>query len=603
LPNPASPTPPVRSAIRLSPWPLFSFAVAALAVLAASLGGVRWLTLASAGLGIATACAGLWVCRLRGRLSLLLGGGLCTAILLLAVLAPGVLNPFWAMDSRPAQADPNRLEMVSLDRAREDGRPLAEGDWADADTEGFRQDDLFIHLESVKAGRLLERGGASFLLVHFHLVQFQPGRTVEFERFAPGKNEPVLTDDTGRPYSFVVDRVKKPPTKFDVLLKVDHLLVFELPPSQVRELKLEVPAAAWGRQGVCRFRITKIGQQESTPDMAKLIAQTRAMLRKPAAEPPDPALGRTLFAKNCQECHTLHGFGGKVGPDLTKSKREDLDFVLTSILDPSAVIEKQYLPTIIVTSAGVVYNGIIKQQDADSVSLMIPNRLLTIPRRHIEEMRDSKVSLMPNDLLKGWGEHEVRSLIAYLSGKNQTAMLATPENAPYFFFYAQDLSNWESHGDWRAEGGEVAVAGAEDGRPALAVSRLHLPGDFHLTFRFDPGEGGRAAVLLCEAGRPDQPAGLRVELAAGAAPLLAGVDGVRFLGNGADNTAQAGSWNKLEIIVGDDRILVRLGGEDVAEAPDLAPLSRRVIVLEGPRAAGHVVHFRNLDVRLTTREK
>jgi putative heme-binding domain-containing protein len=572
-------------------------------VLAASLAGVRWLTLASSVLGVAVACVGLWVCGRQGRVSVVLGGGLCAAILLVTVLAPGVLNPFWAMDSRPAPVDPNLLVVVSRERAREEGRPLAEDEWVDAETEGIRQDDLLVSLESVKGGRLLERGGTSFLLVHFHLDQFQPGRTIAFERFAPGKNEPILTDDSGRSYAFVVDRVRKPPTKFDVLLKVDHLLVFELPPSQVRELKLELPAAAWGREGVCRFRISKIGQQESTPDMAKLIARTKAMLRTPPELAPDPALGRTLFAKNCQECHTLHGVGGKVGPDLTKSKREDLDFLLTSILDPSAVIEKEFLPTIILTSAGVVYNGIVKKSDADSVSLMIPNRLVVVPRSDIEEMRDSKVSLMPNDLLKSWSEHEVRSLIAYLSGKSQTAMVATSENAPYFFFYGQDLIDWECHGEWKAEGGEITTPGPKDGRPALAVSRLYLPGSFHLALRFDPGQNGRVAILLRDASRPEQALGPRIELEAGAAPVLAGVDGARIVGKGAGNTIKAGSLNRLEVIVAEDRVLVRLNGEDAVEAPDVKPPSRRVIALEGPVVAGQAVRFRNLDLRLLTREK
>src|SRR5262249_19992830 len=43
-------------------------------------------------------------------------------------------------------------------------------------------------------------------------------------------------------------------------------------------------------------------------------------------------LGRAVFAKTCQQCHTLFGTGGKVGPDITGSQRANLDYVLSNIL-------------------------------------------------------------------------------------------------------------------------------------------------------------------------------------------------------------------------------------------------------------------------------
>ena len=57
--------------------------------------------------------------------------------------------------------------------------------------------------------------------------------------------------------------------------------------------------------------------------------------------------GRALFAKTCQQCHTLYGIGGKVGPDITGSNRPNLDYLLENILDPSAVIPKEYAATLL----------------------------------------------------------------------------------------------------------------------------------------------------------------------------------------------------------------------------------------------------------------
>ena len=45
------------------------------------------------------------------------------------------------------------------------------------------------------------------------------------------------------------------------------------------------------------------------------------------------------------QCHTLFGIGGKVGPDITGSNRANLDYLLENILDPSAVIPKEYAAT------------------------------------------------------------------------------------------------------------------------------------------------------------------------------------------------------------------------------------------------------------------
>ena len=57
------------------------------------------------------------------------------------------------------------------------------------------------------------------------------------------------------------------------------------------------------------------------------------------------------------QCHTLFGEGGKVGPDLTGSNRANLDYALMNILDPSAVIAKEYRPTIVITTDGRVITG------------------------------------------------------------------------------------------------------------------------------------------------------------------------------------------------------------------------------------------------------
>jgi len=44
----------------------------------------------------------------------------------------------------------------------------------------------------------------------------------------------------------------------------------------------------------------------------------------------------------CAACHTLYGEGGKVGPDLTGGGRDNLDYLLENIVDPSAVVTADF---------------------------------------------------------------------------------------------------------------------------------------------------------------------------------------------------------------------------------------------------------------------
>jgi putative heme-binding domain-containing protein len=69
-----------------------------------------------------------------------------------------------------------------------------------------------------------------------------------------------------------------------------------------------------------------------------------------------------VFAKTCQVCHTLFGTGAKIGPDLTGSNRQNLDYLLQNIVDPSAVMAKEYQPLVVRLEDGRVITGIRKRR-------------------------------------------------------------------------------------------------------------------------------------------------------------------------------------------------------------------------------------------------
>ncbi len=165
--------------------------------------------------------------------------------------------------------------------------------------------------------------------------------------------------------------------------------------------------------------------RETTGDRALLIAQARSMLTAKHRQPPDPSLGRAVFAKVCQQCHTLFGTGGQVGPDLTGSNRADLDYLLSNVLDPSALIGKDYQAHVIATTDGRVLTGIIRADDRDSITLATANETITLPKNEIEANRTSEQSMMPEDLWKPLSEFEIRSLVSYLASPAQVPLPPT----------------------------------------------------------------------------------------------------------------------------------------------------------------------------------
>ena len=128
-----------------------------------------------------------------------------------------------------------------------------------------------------------------------------------------------------------------------------------------------------------------------------------------------PERGRALYTQLCAACHRLHGEGGTIGPDLTTANRRDKDFMLTSLVDPSAVIRKEYLNYTVKTTDGRVLGGFVAAESAGSITLGSADGAQTeVPRDRIAAMEDSGVSLMPEGLLNALTPQELRDLFAWL---------------------------------------------------------------------------------------------------------------------------------------------------------------------------------------------
>lgn len=125
--------------------------------------------------------------------------------------------------------------------------------------------------------------------------------------------------------------------------------------------------------------------------------------------------GRELFRASCGLCHQMFGTGGDIGPHLTGGYT-DLEYLLQNIIDPNAVIGKDYQLVYITLQDGSLLAGIISSENATSVTLKIPGTPtpLDIAKERIKSREVSPNSLMPEGLLNGMEEPDVRSLFLYL---------------------------------------------------------------------------------------------------------------------------------------------------------------------------------------------
>jgi putative heme-binding domain-containing protein len=145
--------------------------------------------------------------------------------------------------------------------------------------------------------------------------------------------------------------------------------------------------------------------QGPSPLKEQLLRENAADLIQEAKRLGDAARGATYFYQPqlaCARCHRITSEGIGAGPDLTKPDKESTEAqVVESILAPSKIIKKGFETVAITTKQGRVVTGIVAEERPDAIVLRDPNhddRLLTIPRKEIEDRQISKVSAMPDEL-------------------------------------------------------------------------------------------------------------------------------------------------------------------------------------------------------------
>jgi putative heme-binding domain-containing protein len=129
------------------------------------------------------------------------------------------------------------------------------------------------------------------------------------------------------------------------------------------------------------------------------------------------ARGRKVFfgdQAGCAKCHTVHGQGGGIGPDLSNLVHRDYHSVLRDVADPSFAINPDHITYRVDLADGRSLTGSVRTQ-ADKLLLgEAAGKVTTIDRADVESMTPSRSSVMPEGLPKTLGPDKLRDLMTFL---------------------------------------------------------------------------------------------------------------------------------------------------------------------------------------------
>jgi putative membrane-bound dehydrogenase-like protein len=164
--------------------------------------------------------------------------------------------------------------------------------------------------------------------------------------------------------------------------------------------------------------------RDSDADRRERMTALKKQLDPAALAQADKGRGRAVFDRVCASCHKLYGYGGEIGPDLTGAGRDNLEYLLENLVDPSAAVTADFRMVVVAMNDGRTLNGLVRAQTDRTLTLQTQTEALVLDRREIEAMRSSPLSLMPDGLLSPLSEAETRDLLAYLMHRTQVPLPA-----------------------------------------------------------------------------------------------------------------------------------------------------------------------------------
>jgi putative membrane-bound dehydrogenase-like protein len=154
-----------------------------------------------------------------------------------------------------------------------------------------------------------------------------------------------------------------------------------------------------------------VSLKPSSADRAQVLASYAGVEKLTG----DPARGRQHFQNLCATCHRLRGEGHAVGPDLGMAATKPVDWLLTTILDPSQAIEARYRAWTITLTSAEELSGLISAETANNVVIRMAGGVdHAVLRSDIAALEPSKLSLMPTGFESAMKPQDMADLLSWL---------------------------------------------------------------------------------------------------------------------------------------------------------------------------------------------
>ncbi|HXG48451.1 MAG TPA: LamG-like jellyroll fold domain-containing protein, partial [Methylomirabilota bacterium] len=173
---------------------------------------------------------------------------------------------------------------------------------------------------------------------------------------------------------------------------------------------------SWGRlHGGAKVMKSQDFPPLLTATEAAALAEKFSKFHALAEKSGDASKGKALFATVCQQCHSVGGQGGQVGPVLNGAGTMGVESLLRNLLTPNAAMEPGYRVFRVELKDGDVLDGIRVSEDKDAIVLRRPNMPdMRIAQKDVRKATFTKSSMMPEGLLDPLAPQDVADLFAYL---------------------------------------------------------------------------------------------------------------------------------------------------------------------------------------------
>ena len=103
-----------------------------------------------------------------------------------------------------------------------------------------------------------------------------------------------------------------------------------------------------------------------------------------------------------------------MGPDLTGVGRDNLDLLLSNVLDPNLVVGKPYYQWVVRLKNGTVSNGMLAEENDKQIVLKDGTQKIIISKSNIDKMKETTLSMMPEGLEATMSEQEFIDLVSFM---------------------------------------------------------------------------------------------------------------------------------------------------------------------------------------------